>query len=69
MATMKSPSALVPEDLRFDEDWGIRVQSVDPLPGQPGLAEGDFIVAIDGALCRLAGLVRGQILSTKPILN
>ena len=37
------------EDLRFDEDWGIRVQSVDPLPGQPGLAEGDFIVAIDGA--------------------
>ena len=37
------------EDLRFDEDWGLRVQSVDPLPGQPGLAEGDFIVAIDGA--------------------
>jgi len=43
------PSALA-EDLRFDEDWGIRVQTVDPLPGQPGLAEGDFIVAIDGAL-------------------
>ena len=37
------PSALA-EDLRFDEDWGIRVQTVDPLPGQPGLAEGDFIV-------------------------
>ena len=37
-------------DLRFDDDWGIRVQSVDPLPGQPGLAEGDFIVAIDGHL-------------------
>lgn len=39
-------------DLRFDEDWGIRVQSVDPLPGQPGLAEGDFIVAIDGCSLR-----------------
>lgn len=24
------------------------MQSVDPLPGQLGLAEGDFIVAIDG---------------------
>ncbi|CAJ1443496.1 unnamed protein product, partial [Effrenium voratum] len=21
-------------------EWGIRVESVDPLPGQPGLAEG-----------------------------
>jgi len=39
-------------DLRFDEDWGIRVQTVDPLPGQPGLAEGDFIVAIDGCSLR-----------------
>ena len=27
-------------DLRFDDDWGILVQSVDPLPGQPGLAPG-----------------------------
>ncbi|CAJ1394191.1 unnamed protein product [Effrenium voratum] len=35
-------------DLRFDDEWGIRVESVDPLPGQPGLAEGDFIVAIEG---------------------
>ncbi|CAK9079093.1 unnamed protein product [Durusdinium trenchii] len=39
-------------DLRFDDDWGIRVQSVDPLPGQLGLAEGDFIVAIDGCSLR-----------------
>ena len=35
-------------DLSFDDDWGIKVVSVEPLPGQPGLAEGDFIVAIDG---------------------
>ncbi|CAE8656847.1 unnamed protein product [Polarella glacialis] len=39
-------------DLRWDKDWGIRVQHVDPLPGQPGLAEGDFIVAIDGCSLR-----------------
>ncbi|CAE7649628.1 dnaaf1 [Symbiodinium sp. CCMP2592] len=39
-------------DLRFDDDWGILVQSVDPLPGQPGLAEGDFIVAIEGCSLR-----------------
>ena len=36
-----------PEAARAEE-WGIRVESVDPLPGQPGLAEGDFIVAIEG---------------------
>ena len=28
-------------------------QFEDPLPGQPGLAEGDFIVAIEGAAFRL----------------
>ena len=39
-------------DLSFDDDWGIKVVSVEPLPGQPGLAEGDFIVAIDGREAR-----------------
>jgi len=39
-------------DLRWDEEWGIWVESVDPLPGQPGLSAGDFIVAIDGCSLR-----------------
>lgn len=39
-------------DLRWDEEWGVRVEHVDPLPGQPGLSEGDYILAIDGCSLR-----------------
>eukprot|EP00928_Gymnodinium_smaydae_P024626 TRINITY_DN19871_c0_g1_i1.p1 TRINITY_DN19871_c0_g1~~TRINITY_DN19871_c0_g1_i1.p1 ORF type:complete len:856 (-),score=106.34 TRINITY_DN19871_c0_g1_i1:39-2606(-) len=39
-------------DLSWDEEWGISVQKIDPLPGQPGLAPGDYIVAIDGCSLR-----------------
>jgi len=35
-------------ELRWDEECGIIVRSVDPLPGQPGLHAGDCIVAING---------------------
>jgi len=39
-------------ELRWDEHWGIAVTSLDPLPGQPGLKVGDYIVAIDGCSLR-----------------
>lgn len=39
-------------DLQWDEEWGVLVQGVDPLPGQPGLAVGDYILAIDGCSLR-----------------
>jgi len=39
-------------DLQWNEEWGILVNSVDPLPGQPGLRAGDYIVAIDGCSLR-----------------
>eukprot|EP00929_Paragymnodinium_shiwhaense_P102761 TRINITY_DN65999_c0_g1_i1.p1 TRINITY_DN65999_c0_g1~~TRINITY_DN65999_c0_g1_i1.p1 ORF type:complete len:862 (-),score=222.27 TRINITY_DN65999_c0_g1_i1:236-2821(-) len=39
-------------DLSFDEEWGIVVEAVDPLPGQPGLFPGDLIVAIEGVSLR-----------------
>jgi len=39
-------------DLQWNEEWGILVHGVDPLPGQPGLRAGDYIVAIDGCSLR-----------------
>lgn len=39
-------------DLQWDPEWGILVQGVDPLPGQPGLAVGDYIIAINGCSLR-----------------
>jgi len=38
--------------LQWCDEWGVLVESVDPLPGQPGLRPGDFIVAIDGCSLR-----------------
>lgn len=38
--------------LRWDENWGIVVDRIDPLPGQIGMREGDCIVAIDGCSLR-----------------
>lgn len=38
--------------LGWDSEWGICVLHVDPLPGQPGLSEGDYIIAIDGCSLR-----------------
>merc|ERR1711976_307481 len=35
-------------DLRWDKEWGVLVMSVDPLPGQPDLSVGDYVIAIDG---------------------
>eukprot|EP00927_Polykrikos_kofoidii_P077010 TRINITY_DN74002_c0_g1_i1.p1 TRINITY_DN74002_c0_g1~~TRINITY_DN74002_c0_g1_i1.p1 ORF type:complete len:1055 (+),score=195.10 TRINITY_DN74002_c0_g1_i1:68-3232(+) len=34
--------------LCWSEEWGILVETVDPLPGQPSLSAGDLIVAIEG---------------------
>lgn len=45
-------------DLRWDPG-GILVRSVDPLPGQPGLSEGDCLVAIEG--CPLQQKTRAEI--------
>jgi len=39
-------------ELSWDPVWGILVQQVKPLPGQPGLREGDYIVAVDGCSLR-----------------
>lgn len=39
-------------DLEWDTEWGIVVRGVDPLPGQPGLSAGDYLVAIDGCSLR-----------------
>lgn len=45
-------------DLQWDAEMGIQVQHIDPLPGQPGLSAGDFIVAIDG--CSLRRLLHDE---------
>jgi len=39
-------------ELSWDPVWGILVQQAKPLPGQPGLREGDYIVAVDGCSLR-----------------
>ena len=39
-------------DLRWDEDWGVLVHNVDPLPGQPDIQSGDYIVAMAGISLR-----------------
>mmetsp|Transcript_11134 Transcript_11134/g.25252 ORF Transcript_11134/g.25252 Transcript_11134/m.25252 type:complete len:691 (-) Transcript_11134:142-2214(-) len=39
-------------DLSWDAEWGVVVEGVDPLPGQPGLMVGDRIVAVDGCSLR-----------------
>merc|ERR1719220_1477946 len=39
-------------DLAWDAEWGILVQGVAPLPGQPGLVEGNCIIAIEGCSLR-----------------
>jgi len=38
--------------LSWDAEWGVVVEGVDPLPGQPGLRVGDRIVAVNGCSLR-----------------
>lgn len=56
-------------ELSWDPDWGILVQGVDPLPGQIGLAAGDYIVAIEGQSLRQRGHEECNSIFTKHLRN